>query len=295
VDQISAFGGFFLSTVYRVLSTGIPSLLATLFCLSGIRRSIVDRNLALTLGHPQNSLFFRWKLAFHLFQDLQSLVFGPPALPRLSTRSRVHLESLRAGPTLLLAAHFHNWEAQASALNRLGVPLLGAARLLAFSPADALLRRLRTRNRVPVVVRDVPRAALRHLRSGGCFGFLWDQHSPESTRSGTFFGCSVSLNPLPFSLLKNEPCPVYCGVWLPGNELRFILLSSRFDGDWQGRLERRYHRVLETLIRRHPQYWYGFLHARFKTLGPYPGHRESVGSWGLGVGRKHKTNSKSET
>jgi lauroyl/myristoyl acyltransferase len=279
------------SAAYRLPPVAFSALLATLFYLSGIRRSIVDRNFDLMGLHQPP--FFRWKLAFHLFQDAFSLFLSRAAPnPRLSQRSQAHLATLRRGPSLLLAAHFHNWEAQASVLTRLGVPLLGAARPLAAPWAERLLRALRARHSVPVVHEAVPRRALRHLRAGGCFGFLWDQHSPASLKGnpepGTFFGRPVSLNPLPLVLLENESCPVYFGIWLPGGELRLVPLGARlhepFDESARARLERRYHRVLEVLVRRHPQYWYGFLHARFKTLGAYRGHREQVTG-----DREHKT------
>jgi lauroyl/myristoyl acyltransferase len=284
--------GTLFSTACRLPPLILSLLLATLYYLSGIRRSVVNRNLDLVLG--KRPLFFRWKLAFNLFQDAFSLLFGyhpraggDPRSPsrlssHLSSRSQTHLAALRSGPSLLLAAHFHNWEAQASVLARLGVPLLGAARPLKTPWAERLLRAVRARRGVPVIHDDIPRRALRHLRTGGCFGFLWDQHSPASLKQalsepGTFFGHPVSLNPLPFLLLESESCPVYFGAWLPGGELRIIPLLNpvgKDPGAARACLERRYHRVLQTLIKRHPTYWYGFLHARFKTLGPYPGHRK---------------------
>jgi lauroyl/myristoyl acyltransferase len=256
------------SPFYLIRATLLSGFFAPLFALSGVRRSVIRRNLALTLG--RTPLFFRLRLGFNLFHDLLSLISTIHLIPSLRPRSRVHLEAMRgkngSGPSLLLAAHFHNWEAQASALARLGVPLLGAARPLKAPWAERILRAVRAKRGVAVIHDDIPRRALRHLQSGGCFGFLWDQHSPASVQPGTFFGHAVSLNPLPLALLEKEPCPVYFGVWLPGNELRIIPLGRTH-------LERRYHRILETLVKRHPTYWYGFLHARFKTLGAYPGHR----------------------
>jgi lauroyl/myristoyl acyltransferase len=282
VNPTSQNSRFLPPTAYRLLSILFSALLASLFFLSGQRARVVRRNAALLApdafpaGKGRPPRFFRWKLAFHAFQDLFSL-FHSSAAPVLSPRSRAHLETLQSGPSVLLAAHFHNWEAQASALARWGVPLLGGALPLTGSGSNRLLGWLRARNRVPVVVADVPRRALRHLRAGGCFGFLWDQHAPGSPRTGTFFGRPVLLNPLPLVLLERAPGPVFFGAWLPGGEIRLIPLLSRLEGAWQARLERRYHRVLQTLVRRHPVFWYGFLHARFKNLGPYPGHRKNVG------------------
>lgn len=252
-------------------------IFATVFALSGLRAGVLRRNFALLGRSPRfpaaaKSPFFRWKLGFRLAQDLATFLFGRFSPPSMSPRSRAHLETLRAGPSLLLCAHFHAWERQASGLRAAGVNLLGAARPLRSPWADALLRGARRRHGIAVATAAVPRAALRHLRAGGCFGLLWDQHAPGSPYSGNLFDVPAALDPLPFFLLEREPCPVFFGVLLPGGESRLIPLLARFD-DGRARLERRYHRVLETLIRRHPGYWYGFLHARFKILGPYPGHR----------------------
>lgn len=255
---------------------------ATLFALSGMRRRIIRRNFALT-GLPVPR-YFRFKLGFNLARALFTLVL-PGALPRLLFHVRLHprsrpaLDTLRGGRSLLLTAHIGNWEAQAAAWGRHGVPLLGAARPLKGAASRSFLAKLRARHGIPVVTSAVPRAALRHLRSGGCFGLLWDQHAPDAVRMGTFFGKPVSLNPLPGFLLARVPAPVFFGVLLPDGTLRLVpLLAARQIGGagWEAReeiLARRYHRVLETLIRRHPTHWHGVLHARFKTLGAYPGHR----------------------
>jgi lauroyl/myristoyl acyltransferase len=194
-----------------------------------------------------------------------------------------------------LTAHFGNWEAQASAWGHLGVDLLGAARPLRSRLAQKGLAGLRARHGIHVVTSAVPRNALRHLNpppkntsltsptsatglsSGGCFGILWDQHAPDSVRSGSFCGEPVSLNPLPFFLLAHRPCPVFFGVLLPDGTLRLIPLLARADiseKGWEDLLARRYHRVLETLVKRHPAQWHGVLHARFKMTRTYVGHRK---------------------
>lgn len=177
---------------------------------------------------------------------------------------------------MLLTAHFQNWEAQAAAWVRQGIPLLGAARPLKGVIPQKILTGVRKRHGVSVVTTSVPRNALRHLRAGGCFGLLWDQHASDTVRAGRFFGQPVALNPLPFFLLERRPCPVFFGALLPDRSLRLIPLIDRFGPGWEDRLARRYHRVLETLIRRYPAHWHGILHARFKTLGAYPGHRSAV-------------------
>jgi lauroyl/myristoyl acyltransferase len=212
-----------------------------------------------------------------------------------------HAAALRAGPSLLLTAHFGNWEAQAAAWRRRGVPLLGAARTVKSSVVAAWVARIRAHHDIPVIHSGadsgagfgIVRAALRHLRptdaggAGGCFGLLWDQHAPSGMREGmkegsraTFLGAPVALDPLPFFLLACRPCPAYFGVLSPDGVLRLIpLLDPTPQGvhglrdGWEERLARRYHRVLAALVRAHPARWHGVLHARFKAAGKYPGHR----------------------
>jgi hypothetical protein len=271
--------GIVTFSLTRALSPLFAARLAPLFALSGVRSRIIARNFHLTgFPHPR---FFRLRLGFHLTRDLLSLILpGNLPHPRLHPRSRAALKVLRGGPklpSLLLTAHFGNWEAQAAAWRRHGVPLLGAARPLKGAIPQSLLSGIRNRHDIRVTSGAVPRAALRHLDSGGCFGLLWDQHAPDSVRPGTFCGVPVALNPLPFFLLARRPCPVYFGALLPDGTLRLIPLltpSRAHAAGWEDRLARRYHRVLETLVRRHPTRWYGVLHARFKTVGAYPGHRE---------------------
>jgi hypothetical protein len=268
--------GIVLLALTRAISTAFALFFAALFALSGVRRGVIRRNFALTrLPVPA---FFRFRLGFNLARDVLSLILpGALSPPRLHPRSRRSLDALRRGPGLLLTAHFGNWEAQAAAWVRHGVPLLGAARPLKRAAFQGLVSRIRERHDISVVSTAVPRAALRHLRAGGCFGLLWDQHARDSVRAGRFFGVPVALNPLPFFLLARNPCPVHFGVLLPDGSLRLVPLLDParrgFGPGWEDRLARRYHRVLETLVRRDPTLWYGVLHARFKTVEAYPGHR----------------------
>ncbi len=186
------------------------------------------------------------------------------------------LRAMQTQSSLLLTAHFHNWERMGGELIRRNVPLLSAALPLRQPAAERLLQHLRRRLGVKTVSQDVPRAALRHLEAGRCFALLWDQHAPRSPYEGTFFGLQVKMNPLPYFLLRRHPCPVFFGVPLPDGSWRLLPLLRTREKGWEKKLTRRYHRVLEVLIRRHPEYGYVFFHARFKNLAPYPGHRSTA-------------------
>lgn len=183
--------------------------------------------------------------------------------------------AMRKGPSILLTAHFHNWEWLGSALQREGVPILAAAKPLRAAWAEQWRLRLRTRIGVPTVSGAVPRVAIRHLERGGCFAFLWDQYAPGSEYYGEFFNVTARMNPLPLFLLAHCPCPVYFGVLLPGGNVRLLSLLSRFEENRGEKLIRRYHRVLEILVHARPEFWYGFFHARFKNIAFYPRHRNA--------------------
>jgi hypothetical protein len=277
-------------SILRILSQPLifafSGIFGLIFTISGIREPVIRRNFAIigASGALKRPRFFRLRLGVALARDLLDLVApGPLPTPRLHPRSARHAAALASGPSLLLTAHYGNWEAQAAAWRARGVPLLGAARPVRSQRVGAWVDALRARHAVSVIHAGVPRAALRHLRAGGCFGLLWDQHSPagmQDGRIGTFFGAPVALDPLPFFLLARNPCPVYFGVLLPDGVLRLIPLldaSQALKDGWEARLARRYHRVLEALIRARPARWHGVLHARFKALGAYPGHRDGVG------------------
>lgn len=85
------------------------------------------------------------------------------------------------------------------------------------------------------------------------------------------FGRSLALDPLPHFLTRHTPLPVFFGVLLPGGRFRiFQIAGPRRDSgtskttDAYRHLGRRYHRLLECLIRAYPAYWYGLAHDRFQ-------------------------------
>jgi KDO2-lipid IV(A) lauroyltransferase len=254
--------------ISRNLSAGI---VAAVLRVLGFRQRVVERNLALTGLRPVRDFYPR--LCRAAANDFAVLAWARPPGISQHVRAPSRLAAMRSGSSILLTAHFHNWEVLGRELRRRGVPLLAAAKPLRNARAEALLRSMRAGWGVATLSASVPRAALRHLKGKGCFALLWDQHAPGSAFADRFFGRPVLLNPLPFFLLRHHPCPVYFGVMVPGGVLRVLRLLAWPRGDWEKKLMRRYHRVLEILVRRHPEYWYGFFHARFKNGSDYPGHR----------------------
>ena len=123
-----------------------------------------------------------------------------------------------------------------------------------------------------MVTEDILARALSHLRAGHCFGILWDQYSPLHRHVSPFFGIPAAMDPLPEILVRRLAPAVMAGFLLPDGTLRLVpLLKAGSALPDPSRLSRRFHRVLETLLRAHPTYGYGLCHARFKDTVSYPG------------------------
>lgn len=223
--------------------------------------------------------FSRFRFCLHVSLDFMRLLQGRYGQPiRIRPQDQTKLKKLKSSSSLFLTAHFHHWECMGSWMSRNGVSLLCAARPLAWPPAEVLLARLRRHLGVATLSSGIPRQALRHLDRGGCFALLWDQRVSRSSVQAPFFDVPLRVDPLPDFLLRHRKVPVWFGALLPDGTFRLLLLSSPATARLplaSHRLARRYHRVLELLIRRHPTWWYGMAHRRFLEA-PRAGFNTSV-------------------
>lgn len=271
-------------------------VLGGLLYIVGWKRRVIREN-AGRLGLTYSPAF-RARFCFHVALDFLRLIRGvyEPGV-RIRPGDSAKLKILKSSASLFLTGHFHHWERMGAWLTSQGVPLLSAARPMAQDWAQAWLHGIRTRMGMKVIYRDIPRGALKHLLQAGCFALLWDQRVNRSEVHAPFFGTTLPVDPLPAFLLRHQPAPVIFGCLLPNGQLRLIQLAgitspqspSSLPPD---RLARRYHRVLEFLIGRHPTWWYGLAHRRFKDApGSIPRSgvsRETLASSGVMVSRETK-------
>lgn len=265
----------------------IPMVL--LLFLSGWKKTHILANARLCGLHPTS--LFRLRFYHGACLDLLKLLHGNYGRPILSRpRDEGKLESLRSGPALFLSAHFHNWELMGSWLTlNSGIPLLSAALPLKHAASHTGLEWIRKRTGVPVIAKAITRTALRHLQSGKSFGMLWDQSPSRSDLTSPFFGHRVRMDPLPSFLALKSRAPVFFGAMLPGGRFRIVKIlkaasshpASLVTGSNPDpvasdlaqaaalRLARRYHRVLQVLVRAYPWCWYGLAHRRFKDQIDY--------------------------
>ena len=275
------------------LVLGIP-----LYIIGWKRRVIRENAARLGLAYSQ---VFRARFCFHVALDFLRLIrcIYEPGL-RIRPRDTAKLKILKSTASLFLTGHFHHWERMGAWLTSQGVPLLSAARPLAQGWAQNWLHGIRTRMGMKVIYRDIPRGALKHLIQDGCFALLWDQRVIRSEIHAPFFGIPLPVDPLPAFLLRHQSTPVFFGCLLPNGQLRLLQLAAASPGAplpslAPNRLARRYHRVLEFLIRRHPTWWYGFAHRRFRDASaPVAGSgvsRETLVPSGVMVSRETKLSS----
>ena len=264
------------SSLYSILIYAFSALLSTFLWVGQWKAAVIRVNLAAFHLHPYLGRAFLIRWYFSLSRNLLRYLFGWLETPiQIRPRDRGKLQTLAIRPSLLLTSHFHHWEALASWLGKKGVPLLGSARPISSSLAQGFLDGLRRRSAVKVVSDRVLLTALNHLKAGRCFGILWDQFSRQSRHSTPLFGMSAAMDPLPEILVRRYSPVVIAGFLLPTGVLRLVQIHPEGRSlPSSHRLSRRYHRVLEIVVRAHPTSWYGLSHARLKDVLAYPNSRD---------------------
>jgi lauroyl/myristoyl acyltransferase len=261
--------------------------LALLLYIGGWKRRILLEN-AQRCGIRQP--FFRLRFCIHAALDFIRLAHGRYGQTiRIRPQDTEKLKKLKSAPAIYLTAHFHHWEMMGAWMTAQGIALLSAARPMSHPYAQRLLLRMRSRLSLVTVSDRIPRKALHHLEQGGCFGMLWDQRAQDASVRAAFFGQPLGVDPLPLFLLRHRSVAVWFGTMLPDGTLRLLLLAdpsaTLSDSPTSTRLARRYHRVLEVLIRKHPTWWYGMAHRRFLESPPFPSpgvSRETLMASGVG-------------
>ena len=264
----------------QTLARGLAWLFSDLL---RIRARVVDDNLAHAFAELSDAR--RKQLARGMWEHLFLLVLEVAHAPRKihETNWRDYV-SLRGGrrlvrlllserPTLIVTAHFGNFEVAGYVLAILGFPTFTVARTLDNPYLDRFLNRFRGSTGQQIIPKKGGYdRILEVLTRGGTMSFLADQYGGPKGCWVEFFGRPASAHKaIALLALDNDATVAVCSARRTGRPLHLELQSvavadPRESGDEVGSvrdLTQWYTSHLEEIIRRAPQqYWW--LHRRWK-------------------------------
>jgi len=196
---------------------------------------------------------------------------------------------MKENGVLILSAHFGSFELLLAAVGAYGHPISLVHRPMANPRVEVWIEQMRAR----FGTRQLPKGAaardiIRELRAGRPVAIPFDQMGKRTTRVfAPFFGVQASTNSGLARLALLSKAPVYPVVIVrDGSSMKHRALFGpevpiARTGDVEADVlenSRRFNRVLEELIREHPDHWI-WMYRRFKqqpegTPSPY-----EVGAW----------------
>ncbi|HWR29767.1 MAG TPA: lysophospholipid acyltransferase family protein [Negativicutes bacterium] len=205
-----------------------------------------------------------------LLEVLYIPALTPEKMERWVSIENLHYltEAMSAGHgTVVLTAHFGNWEWLAARLVQAGFPVAAIAETQPNPGLDLLLNEHRTRVGLEPYARgNALIAAMKALKNGHLLGFLADQDAKASGVFVNFFGrlASTPQGPAVFAQRCRAPIVPAFIVRQPRRGHR-ILLSPPIYGNGEGdpaeqilTLTSQMTEVMEERIRRYPDHWWWF-------------------------------------
>jgi KDO2-lipid IV(A) lauroyltransferase len=263
---------------------GLARGLAWLFCdLLRVRAGVVDDNLA--HAFPELSATGRRQLARRMWEHLCLLVLEVAHAPRkiheTNWRDYVSLRGqeplvrllLSGGPTVIVTAHFGNFEVSGYVLAILGFPTFTVARTLDNPYLDRFLNRFRGSTGQQIIPKQGGyERIVQALAQGRTMAVLADQYGGPKGCWVEFFGRPASAHKaIALLALDNDAAVAVCCAPRTDRPLHLELTAAaivdprRSDTELSTvrGLTQWYTSRLEEIIRRQPQqYWW--LHRRWK-------------------------------
>jgi len=280
-----------ISALFRVIGL-IPQHAAAKLsrCLGGIwfvldrrHRAVAINNLTYVFGCEKSPTEIR-QMARRIFANLVRILFEigwayrcrPQEVVRyIRFDGLLHLhQAFRKGRgVLVLTGHFGNWELLADAAGVLGYPINVIYRPLDFKPLDRFFEHLRGRSGAQLFTKArAMRKVLRSLQNRELVGILLDQNAQR--RAGVFvefFGKTACTNKGLALIAQKTGAPVI-PIFLvrEADKYRMViepevpLIKTGDKARDVAENTRQYNRVIESMIRRHPEQWF-WVHRRWKT------------------------------
>jgi len=265
------------------------------------RRQLVQKHL--DMAFPELDVSARTALSRRVYRHLGLLFVELLALPRLRPRTLARLVSIRGTENvrsalaegrgvLILAAHVGNWELGLAATQRLGIESRTVVKEIKGQLGQYAAARIRGAHGVQAVIRrGALKAILATLRDRGVVGFVLDQNvTADEGVFVEFFGRPACTLPGLAVIAQRSGAPVVPIVMYRDPDLRhhhveflapvpWASLGGSRDADIRHNTQR-YTRIIETMIREHPEQWL-WLHRRWRTQ---PGAAPPADRGGTGPG-----------
>jgi Kdo2-lipid IVA lauroyltransferase/acyltransferase len=193
---------------------------------------------------------------------------------RVEVRGLERLEAARAAGrgTLLISAHYGNWELGTARIARAGYCVNVVARDADDAPTNALLQRVRRASGYQVIPRqNAARGVLACLRRNEMVGILMDQNTTQGEVYVDFFGRPAATTPAPAILARRTGAhlvPVFIRRLGDGSHVGEVLeplewqASEDAERDVQ-EITQRLTATIEAWVRREPEQWL-WVHNRWK-------------------------------
>lgn len=241
-----------------------------------IRENLLRSDLAIPRGRIPGLVrrIFRHQAA-NLVEFLRLPLLTRERLPGIvSFRGLEHFDRAlaRGRGAVLLTAHFGNWEYLGAALSLAGYPLRSMVRNQG-KRLDEAVNGLRALSGNVLFDRNRSgRKILRALQENAIVGVLADQHSDNAGVRVDFLGrpCMATSAPVAFALKSGAPLIPAFDLRLSFERHEVIVLPPiglERTGDRERDLAvgtRRAQKVIETMVRRHPEQWFWF-HRRWRA------------------------------
>jgi Kdo2-lipid IVA lauroyltransferase/acyltransferase len=241
---------------------------------------------SLEVAFPELSAADRLALARRTFQHLGTVALEVAVAPRLGPRFAglvdcsgnalsAFKEGLQRGKgVVVVGAHLGNWELQAWAVARAGIPLHAVGKENVDPRLTRLMDRFRARGGVRNIWRGQPGAAvalLKALRRGEALAMLIDQDTNVQSVFVPFFGRPAATPRAAADLiLRTGAAACVClihkrpdGTYRATSEEVLVPSTGEAERD-AVELTARFTACIEAAIRAHPEQWV-WMHQRWKT------------------------------
>lgn len=256
------------------------------YCIP-IRKKLALESLALSF--PETTAAERRRIFHSLFRHLGVLVmnhglFSSMTPEYLAKRVKfsgvevVHDALAKGKGVVLTGAHYGDWEMSSLALAASGVPLTVVTAEIHNPYIDTMVKSQRSHLGMNLIAsKGIPiRNIMRDLKDNRCVGMLIDQSAGRTGLMVDFFGRKASTARGPSQIAVKTGAPLVLCTSMPQPDGTHIMTFEEIATDTPGlsgdkqlvHITQNITTKIEECIRENPQYWFGWIHRRWKIRPP---------------------------